>query len=79
MNTQIVLEFARIRQKRPPIYRNARFVPEYISIKLVPSSIWGVNGDDVFVNLSHGLLSQMPHKQGLNWLIVTKNFKDEID
>jgi len=75
-----VLEFTPIRQKRPPIYRNAR-CPWicHISIKLVPTSIWGINGDDVAVNLTDGLPCQMPHKQGLNWSILTKKFKDEID
>ena len=51
----------------------------HISIKLVPTSIWGVNSDDVAVNLTDGLSCQMPHKQGLNWSILTKNFKDEIN
>jgi len=51
----------------------------HISIKLVPTSIWGVNGDDVAVNLTDELPCQMPHKQGLNWSILTKNFKDKID
>jgi len=45
---------------------------------------WGkrgvtVNGDDMAVNISDGLPCQMPHKQGLNWCIMTKKFKDEID
>ncbi|KEH25724.1 chaperone protein DnaK [Medicago truncatula] len=41
-------------------------VAEQTSIKLVPTSIWGVNGDDVAVNISDGMPRQTPHKQGLN-------------
>jgi len=81
VNTQIRLRICTNRTKMSPNSTKCTLCPWicHISIKLVHTSIWGVNGNDVTVNLSHGLPCQMPHKHGLNWSIVTKKFKDKID